>query len=92
MTDSEVATLTGKSALVQKYEQTVNKDSAYEMLTTRMEQAVQDVAPTIKKNVTKEQPNVFQEVIGSRAGKTFMNTFARELGKFALGMITGRKR
>ena len=72
--------------------QTVNKDSAYEMLTSRMEQAVQDAAPTMKKSVTKEQPNVFQEVIGSRAGKTFMNTFARELGKFALGMITGKRR
>jgi DNA helicase HerA-like ATPase len=92
LTESEVTTLTSQSALVKKYEQTVNKDSAYEMLTTRMEQAVKDATPTIKKSVTKEQPNVFQEVIGSRAGKTFMNTFARELGKFALGMITGRKR
>ena len=92
LTDSEVSTLTSQSALVKKYEQTVNKDSAYEMLTTRMDQAVADVAPEIKKSVTKEEPSVFQEVIGSRAGKTFMNTFARELGKFALGMITGKRR
>ena len=92
LSDAEVADLTSRSALVQKYEQTVNKDSAYEMLTTRMDQAVQDATPAVKKSVTKEQPSVFQEVIGSRAGKTFMNTFARELGKFALGMITGRKR
>lgn len=92
LTDSEVATLTNQSTLVQKYEQTVNKDSAYEMLTTRMEQAVQDAAPIVKKSVTKEQPSVFQEVIGSRAGKTFLNTFARELGKFALGMMTGKRR
>lgn len=92
LNDAEVADLTSRSALVAKYEQTVNKDSAYEMLMSRMEQAVDQSAPTMKKTVTKEQPNVFQEVIGSRAGKTFMNTFARELGKFALGMITGRKR
>ena len=92
LNDAEVADLTSRSALVAKYEQTVNKDSAYEMLMSRMEQAVEQSAPTMKKTVTKEQPNVFQEVIGSRAGKTFMNTFARELGKFALGMITGRKR
>ncbi len=92
LNDAEVADLTSRSALVAKYEQTVDKDSAYEMLMSRMEQAVEQSAPTLKKTTTKEQPNVFQEVIGSRAGKTFMNTFARELGKFACGMITGRKR
>ena len=92
LSDLEVSALTAQSALVKKYEKTINKDSAYEILTTRMEQAIQNATPTIKKSSSKEQPNVFQEVLGSRAGKTFMNTFARELGKFALGMITGRKR
>ncbi|MGS0747821.1 helicase HerA-like domain-containing protein [Halpernia sp. GG3] len=68
LSDAEVATLTSQSALVQKYEQTVNKDSAYEMLTSRMEQAVQAVAPEVKVTMAKTQPNIFQEVIGSRAG------------------------
>lgn len=94
LTDAEVATLTSQSALVQKYEQSVNKDSAYEMLTTRMERAVQEAAPEVKASVKveKPQPSVIQEVLGSRAGKTFMNTFARELGKFFIGMIKGKRR
>ena len=37
LTDAEIAELTAKSALVAKYENAVNKDSAYEMLTSRME-------------------------------------------------------
>ncbi|SEG02175.1 hypothetical protein SAMN05421847_1313 [Halpernia humi] len=92
LTDAEVATLTNQSALVQKYEQSVNKDSAYEMLTTRMEQAVQAAAPEVKATVTKAQPSIFQEVIGSRAGQNFMSTLAREGAKFVLGMITGKRR
>lgn len=97
LSETEVSTLTGKSALVQKYEQSVNKDSAYEMLTSRMEQAVQAAAPEIKASVkksppTKVQPSVFQEVIGSRAGKSFMTTLAREGAKFVLGMLTGKRR
>ncbi|SFI38681.1 helicase HerA-like domain-containing protein [Halpernia frigidisoli] len=97
LSDAEVSELTGKSALVQKYEQSVNKDSAYEMLTTRMEQAVQAAAPEVKAKISKtavpkEQPSVFQEVIGSRAGQNFMSTLAREGAKFVLGMLTGKRR
>ena len=83
--------MTSKSALVAKYEQAVNKDSAYEMLTSRMEQAVKEAAPTVKTRTTKEEPSVFQEVIGSRAGKSFMTTLAREGAKFVLGMLTGKR-
>ncbi|MFC6269107.1 helicase HerA-like domain-containing protein [Frigoriflavimonas asaccharolytica] len=91
LSDLEVAELTSKSALVAKYEQAINKDSAYEMLTSRMEQAVKESAPVVKSKATKAEPNVFQEVIGSRAGKSFMTTLAREGAKFVLGMLTGKR-
>lgn len=94
LSDSEVSTLTSKSALVQKYEQAVNKDSAYEMLTSRMEQAVKEAAPTVKTTVTKPQPSILEDVMKSRAGRTFATTLAREGAKFVLGMfgLGGRKR
>lgn len=92
LTEAEVAALTGQSLLVQKYEETINKDSAYEMLTSRMEQAMQAVAPEAKVTMAKTQPNIFQEVIGSRAGQNFMSTLAREGAKFVLGMITGKRK
>ena len=94
LNDAEVADLTSRSALVAKYEQTVNKDSAYEMLTSRMEQAVENAAPTLKTKTVKEEPGMFENVMKSKAGRTFTTTIARELGKFVLGMIGvgGRKR
>jgi len=89
-----VAELTNKSALVAKYEQSLNKDSAYEMLTNRMEQAVQKAEPTLRKKEIKEEPGMFESVMKSRAGRTFANTLAREGAKFVLGMfgLGGRKR
>ena len=94
LNDAEVSDLTSRSALVAKYEQTINKDSAYEMLTSRMEQAVQNAAPTQKTKAVKEEPGVFESVMQSRAGRTFATTIAREGAKFVLGMfgLGGRRR
>lgn len=94
LNDAEVAELTGKSALVAKYEENLDKDSAYEMLTSRMEQAVQAASPKQKTRPVKEEPGMFESVMKSRAGRTFTTTLAREGAKFVLGMfgLGGRKR
>ncbi|MGA9213372.1 helicase HerA-like domain-containing protein [Kaistella sp.] len=94
LSEGEVLDLTSRSALVAKYEQTVNKDSAYEMLTSRMEQAVQNSAPTMKTRTAKEEPSILESVMKSSAGRTFTTTLAREGAKFVLGMfgLGARKR
>jgi DNA helicase HerA-like ATPase len=94
LNDAEIADLTSRSALVAKYENDLNKDSAYEMLTSRMEQAVKEAPTTVKTKPVKEEPGVFESVMKSRAGRTFTTTLAREGAKFVLGMfgLGGRKR
>lgn len=93
LSDAEVADLTSRSAMVAKYEQTVNKDSAYEMLTSRMEQAVQQAEPTLKTRPVKQEPGMFESVMKSAAGRTFATTLAREGAKFVLGMFgLGRRK
>lgn len=94
LNDAEVSDLTSRSALVAKYEQTVNKESAYEMLANRMEQATQNTSTTQKSRPVKEEPGMFESVMKSRAGRTFTTTLAREGAKFVLGMLGlgGRKR
>lgn len=91
---AEIADLTGRSAMVAKYEKTLNKDSAYEMLTSRMEQAVKEAPVSAKSRPVKEEPGVFENVMKSRAGRTFTTTLAREGAKFVLGMfgLGGRRR
>lgn len=87
LNDDEITELTNRSALVAKYEQTVNKESAYEMLASRMEHTVQNAAPAQKTKAIKEEPGVFENILHSRAGKTFTSTLAREGAKFVLGML-----
>ncbi|WP_027375924.1 helicase HerA-like domain-containing protein [Kaistella palustris] len=87
LNEAEVADLTSRSALVAKYEQPMNKDSAFEMLTKRMESAVQAAPPTQKSRAVKPEPGVFESVMKSRAGRTFTTTLAREGAKFVLGMF-----
>lgn len=92
LSPDEVDTLTSQSALVKKYEQTVNRDSAYEMLSSRLEQAVKEAEPVVKASIKKPEPGILQEVLASRAGQNFMSTLARESAKFVLGMLTGKRR
>lgn len=86
LTDSEVTELTSKSALVAKYQQDINRESAYDILTNKMEQAVA-AAPTQKSKPIKEEPGMLEQVIKSSAGKTFLNTLMRELSKLLIGMF-----
>ena len=92
--DAEVSDLTAKSAMVAKYEQPMNKDSAFEMLAKRMENAVQNAPPTQTSRTVKQEPGVFETVLKSRAGRTFTTTLAREGAKFVLGMfgLGGRRK
>jgi hypothetical protein len=62
-----------------KYEQAIDRESAYEMLTSRMEQAAQNPAPCKDKTV-KEEPGMFEQVYRA-GGKNFTNTLMREGAK-----------
>jgi DNA helicase HerA-like ATPase len=89
LTDTELDALTSESALVQKYETMVNKESAYEILSERM-QVNHDNATVPEQQATpntSEEPSVFEQVLQSSAGKTFANTLMREGAKAVLGML-----
>jgi len=94
LSEAEISDLTGKSALVAKYEEAVDRESAYEMLTNRMEQAAQNPTPAQKTRPVKEEPGMFEQVLQSKAGRTFTNTLMREGAKAILGMfgLGGRRR
>ncbi|CAA7385904.1 helicase HerA-like domain-containing protein [Chryseobacterium fistulae] len=94
LNETEILELTGKSSLVAKYEQVVNSESAYEILVGRMEQATQNVPLNQKTKNVKEEPGMFEQVLQSKAGRTFTSTLMREGAKAILGMLGlgGRRR
>ncbi|SDL51712.1 helicase HerA-like domain-containing protein [Chryseobacterium taihuense] len=85
--DVEILELTSKSNLVAKYEKVVDRESAYEILAKRMEQAVENSSPAQKTKPVKEEPGMFEKVLNSRQGRTFTNTLLREGAKAILGML-----
>ncbi len=95
----EVHSLLQESVLYSKYKNSVDRESAREMLTQRMEQAAATIpnapAKAAKASpVPKEQPSAMENVLNSKLGRTFTTTIAREGAKFVLGMlgIGGRRR
>lgn len=91
LTNDEIDDLVNASDLAAKYNKEIDKESAYEILTKRMEQAVAAEQEVEKEKSTarqpKEEPSVFEQVLKSRAGRTFTSTLAREGAKFVLGMF-----
>ncbi len=94
LTEEEIDQLTAASGLVEKYNTPVNKESAYEILTQRMEHAADEAPEEVPSKPIKEEPSIFQEVLKSSAGRTFTNTLMREGAKAILGMFNlgGRRR
>ena len=93
LNDAEISELTGKSALVAKYEKVVDSDSAYEMLVRRMEQAAAETPANQKARPVKEEQGIFEQILQSKAGRTFTGTLVREGVKAVFGMLgLGRKR
>lgn len=94
LSDAEVSQLTSRSQMVAKYEETVDKDSAFEILSKRMAQAVQNADPQVQKTKrVKEEPGMLEQVFNSRAGRSFTSTLMREGAKAMLGMLgLGRRR
>lgn len=94
LNEAEVSDLTSKSRLVAKYEQKIDRDSAYEILVKRMEHAIENPVAEQKTKPVKEEPGMFEQVLKSSAGRTFANTIMREGAKALLGMLGlgGRRR
>lgn len=91
LTSEEIDDLVNSSDLVKKYKNEVDKESAYEILAKRMEQAAEVEKEVAQEKSTarrpKEEPGMFEQVMKSRAGRTFTTTLAREGAKFVLGMF-----
>ena len=97
ITDSEIKTLVGQSALVKKYNTTVDRESAYEMLSAKIEdkkdadeEAAKEEAP--KTTSTRKEKSSLEKALSSSVGRTVV----RELTRGLLGVLgiksTTRKR
>ncbi len=85
LTPVEIDNIIGRSALARKYNQVVDRESAYEILTEKI-QEVQAAAPP-PKAAGKPQKSAVEEVLTSTTARQIGRTVARELTRGLLGVL-----
>jgi hypothetical protein len=87
--------LLAQSALVKKYNQEIDRESAFEILNAKLNRANNIEKPTsTATNGSKQEqktasavPNIITDALGSTAGKQVMRTIAREVTRGLLGVL-----
>ncbi|HRN58437.1 MAG TPA: DUF853 family protein, partial [Agriterribacter sp.] len=77
LTDAEINTLTAQSKLVKKYEQPIDRESAYEILSAKLDEAEKKSAEkTIQKPASKPEPSVIEKVLDNPVSRQVQRTAA----------------
>ncbi|PUZ22103.1 hypothetical protein GA0116948_11184 [Chitinophaga costaii] len=87
LSDAEITALVNKSALVKKYNQDIDSESAYEILTAKLEAAATAPPSTPAGKAEKPQPSVLEQVLNSSAAKQVERTAASMITRSLLGAL-----
>lgn len=92
LVDAEIDQLVAKSKLAPKYAKEIDSDSAYEILTRKLEQAAAEAPPEAEKPAgrTAKEPSFFDNPVVKQVGRTAASVITRSL-LGALG-LTGRSK
>ena len=96
LTDAELDNFVSKSALVAKYAKDINRESAYEILTDKIEKAADKQEEEVKHSTTKtpkpkEEKSFMSSVINSPMARDLGRTFTREITRSILGILGIKK-
>lgn len=97
LTEGEIDNIVNNSKLVKKYNKDVDRESAYEILSVKMEKAAEEAenAPKPKRGRPKKEKSTMETILGSSAarqvGRTAANLLTRTL-LGALGVSTRKKK
>lgn len=100
LSDAEIKECLSKSKLMNKYQEVINKESAYEILSGKLEEAASEAhqgnmeSQQKKEGTTKKEKSTFEKVVNSPVTKQIGRTIAREVTRGILGVlgIGGRKK
>jgi len=104
LTDAEIQNIISQSALVKKYNKTVDKESAYEILKDKIKRAAEEEAQAAKKaeqekarsstsrRRSRQEKTMLEQVMSSSVGRQIGRTVARELTRGLLGILGVKKR
>ncbi len=91
LTPEEIDALISKSMLVKKYNEVIDRESAYEILNKKIEQVAQDEVQQSAKQESSEkkgkEKSVVGEILGSTVTRQIGRTVAREVTRGLLGIL-----
>ncbi|MDB5201910.1 MAG: hypothetical protein JWQ27_1319 [Ferruginibacter sp.] len=90
LTQQEIDSINAKSKLVAKYNADVDNDSAYEMLTAKLDEAAEKkeaAAPAATKKAAKPEPSAFEQVTSNTVVKSMMRTAGNGIVRSLLGAL-----
>lgn len=86
LTPTEIDNIIGRSALARKYNQQVDRESAYEILNEKIAE-FQQSQPAPKATGGKQEKTMVEEVLTSTTARQIGRTVARELTRGLLGVL-----
>lgn len=93
LTDSEINQILRGSQIIDKYNEVINRESAYEILTGKVETEYGQENPEVSRPQQKEEPGMFEKVLKSPVAKQVGTTLVREITRGLLGALgLGKKR
>lgn len=89
LTDAEIDSITGKSKLVAKYNKAIDSESAYEILTAKLQEAAENSATEEKSNgkKTKEEKSTLEKVADNTIVKSMVRTAGNTIVRSLLGAL-----
>lgn len=87
LTPDELAKSISKSRLTTKYNETLDRESAFEVLSKKLETQVAENTKTTKGAEAKEEPSQLDQVLNSSTGKQVMRTVTSVLTRSLLGAL-----
>ena len=93
LTDDEIDTINNKSRLVAKYNKAMDSESAYEILTAKLQEAAENAQQEQQQQTktamakTKEEPSTLEKVAGNTIVKSMMRTAGTTIVRSLLGSL-----
>ncbi|HEV8083128.1 MAG TPA: helicase HerA-like domain-containing protein [Chitinophagaceae bacterium] len=88
LTSSEIDGIIGKSKLIAKYNQVIDRESASEILTEKLKQASENTATTVTSSTNKKpEPSMLEKVVDNTIVKSMMRTAGTTIVRSILGSL-----
>jgi hypothetical protein len=86
LTESEINNIVAQSKLAPKYNQVIDSQSAYEMLTAKLQEAAAN-APAVAAKSAKPEESTFEKVANNSVVKSIVRTAGNTIVRSLLGSL-----